>query len=154
MNRRSFLSITSAIFALVALPKKLFASSARYAERFTSVVCCWLDGLKPDTYMAKIFADRDRDRIGVYKNGEDNLYVWELPLSDVEEFFKSNSSMKKTTVGCHYENFAERFTNNSLAEIEKSGEKFVVHFAENGRRNGRCEIAIKDVDFLLTRVHA
>lgn len=157
MNRRSFLGLIPTLSILAAFPKKIFSSVPRYAEKFTDVLCYWFDGIKPDPYRARLFVDRDRQRIGIRSNSEKNRLLWEVPLVDVENLKNNRLYILAlyTKLTCHCENSAERTYVSVNASLSYSGENLIVRFYEdNGRNSGHCEIKIKDVDSLLTRTSA
>lgn len=157
MNRRSFLSLIPLLSAAAAFPRKLLAAVCpRYLERMTEVHCEWAtEELTSESHRVKLFADRDRDRIGVYSNSGNSIFVWELPLSDIEKFFSGNHSTRETRMTCRYENFTEQFANNFKATIALRGDKVRVNFfGHNPNENAHCEINKKDVDSLLTKTKA
>jgi hypothetical protein len=169
VNRRSFLGLIPLLSAAAAFPRKLLAAVyPRYLERMTDVCCDWdHKEMTSETYRAKLFADRGRDRIGVYANSGKGIFVWEIPLSDIEKFFngektKTDRSMHTvcgitadTTLTCRYENFTEQYANSFRATISLRGDKLRMNFfGHNPNENAHCEINKKDVDFLLTQTRA
>jgi hypothetical protein len=169
VNRRSFLGLIPLFSVAAAFPKKLLASVyPRYLECMTDVRCEWeTEELTSESHRVKLFADRDRNRIGVYSNSGNNIFVWELPLSDVEKFFKGKTTKTDrgahtlwqmtadTTMTCRYENFTEQYANSFKATIGLCDDKLRVNFfGHNPNENAHCEINKKDVDFLLTKTKA
>lgn len=169
MNRRSFLSLIPLLSVAAAFPRKLLAAIyPRYLECMTEVHCEWAaEELTSESHRVKLFADRGRDRIGVYSNSGNSIFVWELPLSDVEKFFNGKKIKTDrgahiiweiaadTTMTCRYENFTEQYANSFKATIGLRGDKVRVNFfGHNPNENAHCEINKKDVDFLLTKTKA
>jgi hypothetical protein len=154
VSRRGFLGLVSAIFTSLALPVKAVARhGAHYAERFAKVLCAWAGDLEAETYNVKIFADADRNRIGVRSDGPWGLFVWELPLDDVRAFMKGRAAVKNARLHCRYENFTENYVKAMNALVEKNGERLIVRMVEGDRLEGRCEIDIRDIKCLLTCLH-